>query len=316
MNKLNWGIIGLGNMAHEFAESMVQLKTIYAVASRDKGRAESFKDKYNAKRAFSSYEDLLKDEKVDIIYIATVNEEHYVNIMAALEKGKHVLCEKAIWGNYEDMQKAVSLAESNGLFLGEAMTIYHMPIFNRIKELINKGHFGKVKFIEAELGSLKEDDPSNRFFSKELGGGAMLDIGTYALSFVVFFLTGKIIDIKSTMCTYPTGVDEMWGIVMKTDDKEIGSVNLTFRAKLPKRAIIAGEKAYVTIDNYVRAERATIVYPDGKEWVIEAGETAKALQYEIENIEKAIINKDFSQGYLDYTMKVVELMDKLLADSD
>ena len=104
----------------------------------------------------------------------------------------------------------------------------------------------------------------------------------------------------------------MWGIALKTSTKEIGSVNLTFRAKLPKRGIIAGDKAYITVMNYVRAEKATLVYPDGREEVLEVGETAKALQYEIQDIEAALETGDYSLAFFDYTMKVVELMDRLL----
>lgn len=178
--------------------------------------------------------------------------------------------------------------------------------------MIEDGKLGRIKFVEAELGSLKEDDPTNRFFNPALGGGAMLDIGTYGLSFVTYFLTGKITDMAHLMSPYPTGVDEMWNIALKTDAQEIGSVNLTFRAKLPKRGIIAGDKAYISVMNYVRAEKATLVYPDGREEILESGETARAMQYEILDIEKAVASGDYSCGFMDYTMKVVKLMDQLL----
>jgi hypothetical protein len=114
------------------------------------------------------------------------------------------------------------------------------------------------------------------------------------------------------MSPYPTGVDETWSISLGTDTKEIGSVNLTFRAKLPKRGIIAGDKAYITVMNYVRAEKATLVYPDGSEETFTVGETAKALQYEIQDIETAVLTKDHSLAFTENTMKVVELMDRLL----
>ena len=264
MKQLNWGILGLGNIAHEFADNMIKLHPLYAVASRNPDSALAFQKKYHAEKAYGSYDALLNDPAVDIVYIATVNSQHYKCIMACLEHGKHVMCEKAIWGNYGEIKAAYDLAQEKGLLLCEGMTIYHMPIFKEIKKMIAGGKLGKIKFVEADLGSLKEDDPANRFFNPDPGGGAMLDIGTYGLSFVTYFLTGRITDMAHLMSPYPTGVDEMWNIALKTDDGEIGSVNLTFRAKLPKRGIIAGDKAYISVMNYVRAEKATLVYPDGR----------------------------------------------------
>lgn len=312
MKQFNWGIIGPGNIAHEFAQNMIQLHPLYAVASRNPETAAAFRDKYHGEKAYGSYEELLDDPAVDIVYISTVNNQHYRWIMSCLEHGKHVLCEKAIWSNYEDMKKARDMAREKGLLLGEAMTIYHMPLYKEINRMIAEGRLGKIKFVEAELGSLKEDDPSNRFFNPELGGGAMMDIGTYGLSFVTGFLSGDITDMTHLMSPYPTGVDEMWGIHLQTSNREIGCVNLTFRAKLPKRGIIAGEKAYFSIMNYVRAQRATLVYPDGSEEILEAGESEKALQYEILDIEQALSTGDYSAACLDNTMKVVKLMDSLL----
>ncbi|MCI8505492.1 MAG: Gfo/Idh/MocA family oxidoreductase [Lachnospiraceae bacterium] len=312
MRQLNWGILGLGNIAHEFADNMVKLHPIYAAASRSLDSALAFQKEYGVKKAYGSYEELLCDPKVDIVYIATVNSQHYSCIMACLEHNKHILCEKAIWGNYEEMKIACGLAKEKGLLLCEGMTIFHMPIFKEIKRMIADGDLGAIKFVEAELGSLKEDDPANRFFNPDLGGGSMLDIGTYGLSFVTYFLSGQITDMNHLMSPYPTGVDETWSIALKTDTNEIGSVNLTFRAKLPKRGIIAGEKAYIIVMNYVRAEKAVLVYPDGSEETLKIGETAKALQYEIQDIEAAVLTGDHSLAFVDHTMKVVNLMDQLL----
>lgn len=316
MEKVNWGIIGLGNIAREFAENMNQIHQIYAIASRNPQKVQEFKEKYNVEKVYASYNELLEDKNVDVVYIATVNSQHYKNIMGCLEHNKHVLCEKAIWGNKEEMQSAYDLAKSKNLLLCEAMTIYHMPLFKKIKEMIKEGELGTVKLIEADLGSLKEDDPSNRFFSKELGGGAMLDIGTYGLSFVMYFMTGELTAVKSLMSKYRTGVDEMWGIVLKSDANEIGNVNLTFRAKLPKRGVIAGDKAYITVYNYVRAEKAELVYPDGSTQIIEQGRTDKAMQYEILDIEQALKDGNYELGYMSYTMQVVSIMDKLLHEAN
>ena len=316
MKTYRWGILGLGNIAREFAGAMSGMnRTIYAAASRTPASLAAFADAWHPEKSYSSYESLLEDPDVDIVYIALVNQLHYPWIMACLEHGKHVLCEKAIWRNASDMRKAYALASEKGLLLAEAMTIYHMPIMQKIKDLIRDGVLGNIKFVEAELGSLKEDDPENRFFNPALGGGAMLDIGTYGLSFVTFFLPGKIVEATDVMSPYRTGVDEMWGIHLKSDTGQIGCVNVTFRAKLPKRGIIAGDKAYVSIMNYVRAEKASLVFPDGSEQILEAGKTSDALQYEIQDIEKALETGDFSLAYRENTELVVSLMDQFMGSA-
>lgn len=311
---MNWGIIGLGHIAHEFADALSTKQGVFAVASRNPDKALAFQHQYDARRAYGSYEELLADPDVDAVYVATVNARHLDDIRACLDAGKHVLCEKAIWGDYDELVELCDLAREHGLVLAEAMTIYHMPIFKEIARMIADGELGKIKMVKADLGSLKEDDPTNRFFSPELGGGAMLDIGTYALSFLRYFLKGEFDEVKCVTQAYPTGVDEMWAIGVHTTESMVGCANLTFRAKLPKRAIVAGDRAYVTVDNYVRAETATLVFPDGASREIACGKTADALVYEIEDFELAVEKNDPTSMYLDLTLDVVRTMDNLLCE--
>ncbi|WP_455136096.1 Gfo/Idh/MocA family protein [Thermophilibacter sp.] len=311
---MNWGIIGLGHIAHEFADALATKQGVFAVGSRNIEKARAFQAEYGAERAYGSYEELLADPDVDAVYVATVNSRHLDDIRACLDAGKHVLCEKAIWGDYAELLSLCELARERGLVLAEAMTIYHMPIFAEITRMIEAGELGRIKMVKADLGSLKEDDPTNRFFSPDLGGGAMLDIGTYALSFLRYFLSGSFDEVSCVTQPYPTGVDEMWAIGVRTSEGMVGCANLTFRAKLPKRAIVAGDRAYVTVDNYVRAETATLVFPDGTSREISCGKTADALAYEIEDFERAVASGDTATAYLDLTLDVVKTMDDLLRE--
>ncbi|MCM3024991.1 Gfo/Idh/MocA family oxidoreductase [Weizmannia ginsengihumi] len=296
---LNWAIMGLGEIANEFAQSLNQVHEIYAAASRNPERAYNFAKKHHIKNIYASYEELLSDENVDIVYIATVNSQHYQNIMQCLQHNKHVLCEKAIWHNKHDMKKAYAFAKKKNVFLGEAMTIYYMPLYKKIKEMITQGKLGKLKMIRADFGSLKDPDPANRFFSKELGGGALLDIGTYALSFVQYFLSRPATELNYVISKFQTGGDETWSIHVKNDEDEIGNVHLTFRAKLPKQGIIAGEKGYITVDNYPRANTAILVYPNGEKETIVAGKTEQAMVYEIQGVEKAIASQNYALGSIE-----------------
>lgn len=315
--RYNWGILGLGNIAREFCENMKKIGNPYAVAARDKARAEAFAREFSAQKAYDSYDELLADPNVDIVYVATVNSQHYANVKASLLAGKHVFCEKAILGDAAQLRELNDIAQKNNLLLAEAMTIFHMPLTQRIKELVGAGEIGRLKFVSADLGSLKEDDANNRYFSRALGGGAMLDIGTYGLSWVCSFIKDAPQRVEHVMSRHPGGgADESWAISLASPGGVLASVNLTFRAKLPKRAIVAGERAYFEVYNYVRAERADLVFPDGRRETIEAGKTDDALLYEIENVERAVETGDYSICAVETTRRVVDIMDELLKQAD
>lgn len=309
---MNWGVLGLGLIAKEFA----QVVPVYACAARNKERAEAFKETYGCQKAYGSYDALLADPNVDAVYIAVVNSAHIELIEKSILARKHVLCEKALTTNLEEYERMLSLAKENQVYLMEAMTVYHMPLYKKLKEEVQKGSIGKIKFVEAELGSLKEDTSASHFFKPELGGGAMADIGTYVLSMVCYFLQGKVSEYKQTHVNYPSGVDEMWNMALVTDQDEIGSANCTYRCKLPKRAIIGGEKGYYEIYDYPRGTKATLVLPDGTKTVTETGESSKALAYEASALEEAITTKNESLLHIEDTKTVISLMDAFLKEAE
>ena len=312
---IRWGIMGLGKIAEEFAVNMSKIHPIYAVASRSGERTKEFKKKFNVVKAYKGYEELLNDDAIEVIYIATVNSAHYRNIKDCLLHGKNVFCEKAIVSTSGELKELEALAEKKGLFIFEAMTIFHMPLMKKIKKLVNNGKLGKIKMIKADFGSLQEDDPTSRFFSKGLGGGAMLDIGTYALSLVRYFMDGEIEEMNCVTSPYSTGVDEMWSIAMKSKEEVLASVSLTIRAKLPKVAVISGDKAYVFISSYPRADTAIIYYPDGTIEKIVEGVSTDAMLYEIKDVEKCLITGNNTNGHFEFTRDVVEWMDRLLSEN-
>lgn len=166
--------------------------------------------------------------------------------------------------------------------------------------------------IQVSFGSAKQNDPSNRFFSMDLAGGALLDIGTYALSFARYFLSEKPTEVLSTAKRYETGVDEQSGILLRNEKDEMAVVSLTFRAKMPKRGIVAYENGYLTVEDFPRADRATVTFTNGESEEITAGDTASALQYEIRDMEKSIENGENAISGL--TEDVVEIMTKVRSD--
>lgn len=181
------------------------------------------------------------------------------------------------------------LAKEKGLIVKEAMTIFHMPLYKKLREIVDSGAIGKLKIIQVAFGSAKEKDPKNRFYNMDLAGGALLDIGTYALSFARYFLSETPDEVLTTMKKFETGVDEQSGILLKNNEEELAVVSLSFRAKMPKRGVIACEEGFITVDEYPRASRATVTHTaTGKVEEIEAGETSKALEYEIIAMEESI----------------------------
>ena len=304
--KYNWVTIGVGVIGNQLAQAMQELGgNLYGVANRTKEKAEKFAEKYQIKKVYDSIDDVFEDENVDIIYISTPHNTHIQYLRKALKAKKHVLCEKSITLNSEELAEAIHLAEENHVVLAEAMTIFHMPIYRKLNEVKEK--LGPLRLIQMNFGSYKEYDMSNRFFNKKLAGGAMLDIGVYALSFVRWFMTSCPNQVQSQVKLAPTGVDEQASLLLKNDQEEMATVLLSMHAKQPKRATIVFDQGYITMFEYPRGQKAIITYTeDGHEEVIECGDTSKALSYEVLDMEKAIDGDN--QMHLDYTEDVMKIM--------
>ncbi|EOU1991359.1 Gfo/Idh/MocA family oxidoreductase [Clostridium perfringens] len=314
MKKLKWGILGPGNIARDFAQALNRVNgEVYAVASRNKERAEKFARENNVKKAYGSYDEIIKDKDIDVVYIATPHSNHYEYIIKSLNNNKHVLCEKAITVNERELEEALKIARENNLVLEEAMTLFHMPLYEKVIKKINNEDLGKVNIVQVSFGSFKEYDENNRFFNLDLAGGALLDIGTYALSFARYFLSSMPEEILSTVKKAKTGVDEESGIILKTKEDEIATISLAFRSKMPKRGIVSCDNGFITIDNFPRANKATINYLDGTVEVIECGEEEKALDYEVIFMEEKI-NENKESNSIDLTYDVTKIMNKVRKD--
>ncbi len=310
-NKFNWAILGCGNIANDFARDIIRNGgEIYSVANRTYAKAIEFANKYNILKVYENIDDIFTDENVDVVYIATPHNMHIEYILKALKNGKHVLCEKAITLNSAELKKAVLLAKEKKLILAEAMTVYNMPIFTELEKIISSGKLGKFRLAQVNFGSPKEYDVTNRFYSMDLAGGALLDIGVYALSCVRMFMTDYPDSIKSQVKFAETGADIQSNIILENDDS-MASVTLTFNTKQPKRATICFDNGYIEIFEYPRADKATIIYTDdGHVEEITSGNMKDALWYEMLNMESAVeIGKNTMK--LDYTVDVMSIMTEL-----
>lgn len=309
----NWAVLGTGVIANQMAAALEKMgRQLYAVGNRTYDKAVAFAEKYGVEKVYDTIDDMFLDGAVDIIYITTPHNTHYEFMKKALEHGKHIFVEKSITLNSRELNEMQALAQAKGLIIGEAMTIWHMPIYKKLWEIVQSGQLGKVQMITMNFGSFKEYNMENRFFNMHLAGGAMLDIGVYALSIVRSFMDEKPEDIVSQWQASPTGSDEMATILLKNGLGQMATVALSMHSKQPKRAMISCEKAYIEIMEYPRADKAVIVDAEtGVRTEIEAGSTAEALGYELQDMEQAVLTGDVSGLKLSYSADVMEIMTRL-----
>lgn len=310
---LNWAVLGTGVIANEMASALQKMgKSLYAVGNRTYQKAVSFAEKYGIEKVYSTIDEMFVDENVDVIYITSPHNTHYEFMKKALENGKHLFVEKSITLNSSELDEMIALAKANNLILAEAMTIWHMPLYKKLWEIVENGDLGKVQMITVNFGSFKEYNMNNRFFNRNLAGGALLDIGVYALSIVRSFMSETPKKVLSQWKPAPTGVDEQATILLQNDKEQMATVALTMHSKQPKRAMISCEKGYIEIMEFPRANSAVIVDAEtGERKEVTAGETANALYYELTDMEEAISSGNAKNMRLGYSKDVMDIMTSL-----
>ena len=312
MKSYNWACIGCGDIASDMAKVMQERgKSFFGVFSRTYERAAAFAEKYSVNKVYQSADELFADDSIDIVYIATPHNHHIEYIIKAAESKKHILCEKAITLSSSELAIAKELCEKNGVILAEAQTIYHMPVYNTVSKYIEDGTLGKLKLITVDFGTKKDYDMTNRFFNPDLAGGAMLDIGVYALSFVRRFLSENATELKSSAQLAPTGVDEQAIMLLSTSKNEMASVTLSLTAKLPRMAVASFENGVVEFDNFNRSTKAKITLFNARQPIdIKSDESVSPLLYEVCDMEEAVSGGE-NRMKLAFTEDVMEIMTKL-----
>ncbi len=314
--ELNWAILGCGEIAAQMGRAFRAAgRSPYSVANRTHERAAAFAREYGIERVYDSIDALFADPGVDVVYIATPHNTHYPYVKRALEAGKHALVEKSIVLNSRELDELAALAAQRKLMLGEAMTIWHMPLYRELRRILSSGALGRVQIITMNFGSFKPYDMANRFFNMDLAGGALLDIGVYALSIVRGFMDIAQGEIASLWNPSPTGSDESSVILLKNACGQLATVALSMHSKQPKRAMISCEKGYIEIMEYPRADRALVVdAATGAQREIAAGATENALYYEVLDMEEAVAAGDSSLLRLEESRDVMAIMTRLRKD--
>jgi predicted dehydrogenase len=263
--KIKWGILGPGHIAHKFGIGLkvVEGAELFAVGSRSLDKAKQFAQEFNAPKAYGSYEDLVKDPDVDVVYVATPHNLHYEHTMLCLENGKHVLCEKPFGVNGKEVRGMIAKAKDKNLFLMEAMWSRFLPNIIKAKEIIDSGEIGKVNLLTANFCVKSDYGLEHRQFNKDLCGGALLDIGIYNV-FLSLFVLGKPKYAKSMAGMGITDVDFSCSTLFKYEDEALSVLNSSFVAESDIVAEIHGETGKIVFDNlWFTQVNIKIVRPNG-----------------------------------------------------
>jgi predicted dehydrogenase len=247
-DKIRWGILGTGTIAHKFATGLSVLPDaeLAAVGSRSQAAADRFADTYHVPRRHASYEALAGDPGVDVIYISTPHPMHKPNSLLCLEAGKAVLCEKPFTINAAEAREMIDLASSKKLFLMEAMWTRYIPLVVRLRQMLAEGVIGEVRLLVADLGFHFEFDPHHRLFAPELGGGALLDVGVYPISFASMIF-GQPSQVTGLAWLGQTGVDEQTAITLGHEQGQLAVLYASIRTETPTEVILLGSEGSIRV---------------------------------------------------------------------
>lgn len=255
----HFGIIGAGNIAHKFIEAVRMTKNadVTAVASKSLERARDWAEKEGLSRYYDSYETLLADPDIDIIYIATLSNAHYDNIKACLEAGKHVICEKPMTQTASQAQEVITLAREKQLFLMEGMWSRFLPKSLQVRRWIQEGRIGELHLMQANIGWKADKTYNKRLFYPELGGGSLYDIGIYPMELLPYYADQKITQIQFLKKDYSTGVDDIVSLNLQLE-RCIANIQCSFTTKMPEDAYLYGSDGYIHIPKIHFGNRARL----------------------------------------------------------
>ena len=316
---VRWGILGTGGIAGSFASDLrlTDSGVAVAVGSRSQAAADRFADNYGIARRHDSYESLAADPDVDVIYVATPHPMHRDNAILALRAGKHVLVEKPFTMNAAEAREVVAVARERGLFAMEAMWTRFLPHVGVIREWLGKGLLGHVVTVTADHGQWFAEDPGFRLFAPELGGGALLDLGVYPVSFASMVLgtPSRIVSISDPAFT---GVDAQTSMLFGYDSGAQAVLTCTLRAKSPTRAAIVGTDARIEVDGDFYAPACVTLIPrDGDPVVVESAHEGRGLRHQAEEVARRLAAGEVESPFmpLDETISIMETMDTVLTQA-
>lgn len=249
MKTMNVAILGAGRIAGTMADTLKEMKWVnsYAVASRSLQKAEGFAKEYGFEKAYGSYEEMVKDPEVELVYVASPHSHHYEHIRLCLEHGKHVLCEKAFTVNEAQAREMLQLAKEKNLLLTEAMWVRYLPMTRTLLDILKSGVIGNVSTVTANLYYLI--DGVERIQNPSLAGGALLDVGVYTLTFASVVMGDEIDTIKAGCVKTESGVDAQNSVTIFYKDGRMAQLCSGIMSISDRKGIIYGSKGYIIVEN-------------------------------------------------------------------
>ncbi len=312
---INFGVIGAGNIANTFClavNNSVANAKLYAIASRSLEKAKEYQEKYGFTKAYDNYVDLFKDQNIDIIYVATPHGLHYEQMMEILDYNKHILCEKSFTLNAKQAEAVFNKAKEKNLFVMEAMWTRFLPVIRQLQKEVSNGVIGDVIKVQADFCFKASASEESRLFNIQLGGGALLDVGIYPITFANIFM-GKPKSIFSTVEKYHTGVDITEEIIYIYEHGK-ACLKASLKEDEPMKAKIIGTKGYIDVNQFFFAEEATI-YDLNNHIIMEINipHQTNGFEYEIKEVIDCIENDQIESTIMSHneTLEILKQMDYL-----
>ncbi|HTY09555.1 MAG TPA: Gfo/Idh/MocA family oxidoreductase [Bacteroidota bacterium] len=311
--KIKWGILSTGWIAHKFATALKVAENCetYAVGSRTADAAKKFAREFNIPHAYGSYEELVSDPNVDVVYIATPHNLHLENTFLALDHNKNVLCEKPMGVNRKEAAAMIARAKEKDLFLMEAMWSRFLPNIIKTKELVDSGEIGKVKLLTAFFSVKSENGPEHRHYNLELCGGTILDTGIYNI-FLSLLLLGKPKSISAIAGLGEQGGDNSASYTFKYDKDTLAVMYSSFLADPAVVAEIHGDKGKIFLEHlWFCPGKVKVTYNGGKEKIFDFPVRGNGYEYEAEEVAKCLLEgkKESSLMSWNDSLQLVEMLD-------
>ncbi|MBE5795252.1 MAG: Gfo/Idh/MocA family oxidoreductase [Clostridiales bacterium] len=319
---MNIAILGAGNIAGSMARTLRGMKArgqnveLYAVASRDLKKAQVFAEKEGFAKAYGSYEEMLADDGVELVYVATPHSHHAEHMKLCLKYGRAILCEKAFTGNARQAEEVLAMAKEKGVFLTEAIWTRYMPSRQIINDLVASGIIGTPKVLTANLGYVI--DGKERIFKPELAGGALLDLGVYTLNFASMVFGDDVVRMESSVGMMDSGVDHTENITLHYRDGKTAHLLSTAMALTDRHGVISGDKGYLVVDN-INNPLVIEVYDNTRSGkpvqVVNVPEQITGYEYQVEACMRAMAAGELECSEMPHseTLHIMRVMDELRA---
>jgi predicted dehydrogenase len=311
-----WGIVGCGGIAGTFAKDLQYTKggKLHAVASRRKAKAAAFAKTHKAAVAYGSYDQLVADPDVDIVYVATPHPMHMENALTAIKAGKHVLCEKPIAMNAAQTKRMIAAAQKKGVFLMEAMWMRFFPAIGQVQKWIADGRIGQVQHIEADFGIHFRVGPKHRLFNPALGGGALLDLGIYPVAFASMIYGAQPEKIISTVHKAKTGVDDHATIIFEYPNSATAALTTSSIVKLKNDARIFGTDGLITLDgHFFHPKRITVEVEGWRPVTKDYFQPGTGMHFEAQHVHDCLRKDQIESDIfpLSESLAIMQTMDKI-----